>query len=136
MNKQLFLKQMTGRGFELTSINGQNPLKVGDIVTVRMELHAGRDYEYVHLKDMRAAGFEPVKTLSGHRYQDGLWFYESIRDASTNFFITSLRKGTYVFEYELRVTHAGEFSNGITTFRCMYAPEFSAHSEGERVKVQ
>jgi uncharacterized protein YfaS (alpha-2-macroglobulin family) len=101
-----------------------------------MELRADRDYEFVHLKDMRAAGFEPTKTLSGYRHQDGLWYYESIKDASTNFFITYLRKGTYVFEYELRVTHAGQFSNGITTFQCMYAPEFSAHSEGLRIKVK
>ena len=136
MNKQLFLKQITERGAELLPLNEQNTLKVGDIVTVRMELRADRDYEYVHLKDMRAAGFEPVKTLSGHRYQDGLWYYESIKDASTNFFFSALRKGTYVFEYELRVTHAGQFSNGITTFQCMYAPEFSAHSEGIRVTVE
>ena len=79
-------------------------LKVGDLVRVRLELRADRDYEYVHLKDMRASGFEPVSTLSGHRFQDGLWYYESIKDASTNFFITYLRKGTYVFEYNLRVT--------------------------------
>jgi hypothetical protein len=27
------------------------------------------------------------------------------------------------------ITHAGNFSNGITTIQCMYAPEFSSHSE-------
>ncbi|MDR0795298.1 MAG: hypothetical protein LBE79_04485 [Tannerella sp.] len=155
MNKQLFLRTLTSKGEELLLIengewrmeNGQLSLtperkaqqpiklKVGDLVRVRMELRADRDYEYVHLKDMRASGFEPVSTLSGHRYQDGLWYYESIKDASTNFFITYLPKGTYVFEYSLRVTHAGDFSNGITTFQCMYAPEFSAHSEGIRVTM-
>ncbi|MDR1055574.1 MAG: carboxypeptidase-like regulatory domain-containing protein [Prevotellaceae bacterium] len=136
MNKQLFLKKISDRGAELLPLNENNTLKVGDVLTVRMELRADRDYEYVHLKDMRAAGFEPTKALSGYRYQDGLWYYESIKDASTNFFITYLRKGTYVFEYELRVTHAGRFSNGITTFQCMYTPEFSAHSEGINVKVE
>ncbi|MDR1593056.1 MAG: hypothetical protein LBS43_01065 [Prevotellaceae bacterium] len=136
MNKQLFLKKITVRGAELQPLNESNVLQIGDIVTVRMELRADRDYEFVHLKDMRAAGFEPTKTLSGYRHQDGLWYYESIKDASTNFFITYLRKGTYVFEYDLRVTHAGQFSNGITTFQCMYAPEFSAHSEGIRIKVK
>ena len=146
MNKQLFLRILTPKGEELQPITESNPskagnssahqLKTGDLVRVRMELRADRDYEYVHLKDMRAAGFEPVSTLSGHRYQDGLWYYESVKDASTNFFITHLRKGTYVFEYDLRVSHVGDFSNGITTFRCMYAPEFSAHSEGIRVKVE
>ena len=120
----------------LEPITNSNRPKVGDVVTVRLELRADRDFEYVHLKDMRAAGFEPVNTLSGYRSQGGLWYYESIKDASVNFFISQLRRGTYVFEYNLRVTNAGDFSNGITTFQCMYAPEFNAHSEGVRVRVE
>ncbi len=136
MNKQLLLKQITGSGAELLLLNEQNIPKVGDVITVRMELRADRDYEFVHLKDTRAAGLEPIKAISGYRCQQGLWYYENIKDASTNFFIPYLRKGTYVFEYELRVTHAGQFSNGITTFQCMYAPEFNAHSEGVKVKVE
>ena len=92
--------------------------------------------EFIHLKDMRAAGLEPVNVLSTSKYQDGLWYYESTKDASTNFFINYLPKGTYVFEYELRVTYKGNFSNGITTIQSMYAPEFSSHSEGIRVKVE
>ena len=135
MNKQLFLRTFTNKGEQLQPMSENNKLKVGDLVRVRMELRADRNYEYVHLKDMRASGFEPVSTVSGHRYQDGLYYYESIKDASANFFITYLRKGTYVFEYDLRVSHAGDFSNGITTFQCMYAPEFSSHSEGIRVTV-
>ncbi|MDR0743254.1 MAG: hypothetical protein LBF05_02720 [Tannerella sp.] len=135
MNKQLFLRILTKKGEVLQPINETSQLNAGDLVRVRMELRADRDYEYVHLKDMRASGFEPASAHSGGRYQDGLWYYESVKDASTHFFITSLRKGTYVFEYDLRVSHVGDFSNGITTFQCMYAPEFSAHSEGIRVKV-
>jgi hypothetical protein len=46
-----------------------------------------------------------------------------------------LPKGTYVFEYPLRVSHQGDFSNGITSIQCMYAPEFTSNSEGIRVKV-
>ncbi|MDR0573503.1 MAG: hypothetical protein LBG96_05650 [Tannerella sp.] len=135
MNKQLFLRTLTKEGEKLQPINAINKLKVGDLVRVRMELRANRDYEYVHLKDMRASCFEPVSAVSGHRYQDGLWYYESVKDASVNFFITCLPKGTYVFEYDLRVSYAGDFSNGITTFQCMYAPEFSSHSEGIRVTI-
>jgi uncharacterized protein YfaS (alpha-2-macroglobulin family) len=135
MNKQLFLRTITNKGETLLPITESNGLKVGDLVCVRMELRADRDYEYVHLKDMRAAGFEPVSTRSGSRYQDGLWYYESVKDASVNFFIHYLPKGVYVFEYDLRVSHAGDFSNGITTFQCMYAPEFSSHSDGIRLSV-
>jgi uncharacterized protein YfaS (alpha-2-macroglobulin family) len=85
---------------------------------------------------MRASAFEPVETLSGYKYQDGLWYYQSPGDLATNFFIGYLPKGTYVFEYSLRVSQKGDFSNGITTIQCMYAPEFSSHSEGVRVKVE
>jgi uncharacterized protein YfaS (alpha-2-macroglobulin family) len=92
--------------------------------------------EYIHLKDMRAAGFEPVETLSAYKYQDGLYYYESPRDLATNFFIGYLPQGTYVFEYPLRVSQKGDFSNGITSIQCMYAPEFSSHSEGIRVTVK
>ncbi|MDR1153133.1 MAG: hypothetical protein LBL04_00350 [Bacteroidales bacterium] len=135
MTKQLFIKRSTAKGKSLEPVTGSNRPHVGDVITVRMELRADRDFEYVHLKDMRAAGFEPVNTLSGYRFQSGLGYYESIKDASVNFFISYLRKGTYVFEYDLRVANAGDFSNGITTFQCMYAPEFNAHSEGVRIKV-
>jgi hypothetical protein len=88
------------------------------------------------MKDMRASGFEPVNVISQYKYQDGLGYYENTRDASTNFFFNNLNKGTYVFEYPLFVTHKGDFSNGITTIQCMYAPEFTSHSEGVRVKVE
>jgi uncharacterized protein YfaS (alpha-2-macroglobulin family) len=135
MNKQLFIKRNTNKGKVLEPISDSNNPQVGDVITVRLELNADRDYEYVHLKDMRAAGFEPVNTLSGYRFQGGLGYYESIKDASVNFFISNLRKGTYIFEYDLRVTNTGNFSNGITTFQCMYAPEFNAHSDGMRVRV-
>jgi len=91
--------------------------------------------EFVHLKDMRASGFEPVQTLSGYRWQDGLGYYQEVKDVAHNFFISYLQKGSYVFEYSLRASHPGEFSNGITTLQCLYAPELATHSEGTRVRI-
>jgi uncharacterized protein YfaS (alpha-2-macroglobulin family) len=135
--KKLFLRQnAAGDGPKITPVAENTVLKPGDKLTVRIELRADRDMEYVHMKDMRACGFEPLNVFSGYRWQDGLGYYESTRDAATNFFISYLRKGVYVFEYPLVVTHAGDFSNGITTIQSMYAPEFSSHSEGMRVKVE
>lgn len=136
LKKELFKQQNTDRGPVLTPITSQSPLQIGDLVKVRIELRVDRDMEYVHLKDMRAAGFEPVSTLSTYRYQDGLYYYESTRDLATNFFIGYLSKGTYVFEYDLRVSQKGDFSNGVTNIQCMYAPEFASHSEGIRINVK
>ncbi|WP_169306859.1 alpha-2-macroglobulin family protein [Pedobacter polaris] len=136
IKKQLFIQNNTTKGNILTPLTTANVLTPGDLVKVRIEIYSDRDMEYVHLKDMRSAGFEPVNVISRYKYQDGLGYYESTKDASTNFFIGYMRKGTYVFEYELRVTHAGNFSNGITSLQCMYAPEFTTHSEGIRVNVK
>ncbi|MDR2040267.1 MAG: hypothetical protein LBQ60_20300 [Bacteroidales bacterium] len=136
ITRQLFIKRTTAKGKRLIPILGMVYPEVGDVVTVRLELHADRDFEYVHLKDMRASGLEPINMLSGYRYQDGLGYYENIKDASVNFFISHLRKGTYILEYDLRATHAGDFSNGVTTFQCMYAPEYNAHTEGIRIKIK
>ncbi|PSK95079.1 alpha-2-macroglobulin family protein [Taibaiella chishuiensis] len=136
LKKQLFIERNTDRGPVLTEIKPGNELQVGDKVKVRIELRADRDMEYVHLKDMRAACMEPVNVLSDYKYQGGLGYYESTRDMATNFFFSYLRKGTYVFEYPVFVTAKGDFSNGISTVQCMYAPEFSSHSEGTRVRVK
>jgi len=136
INKQLFLQKQSAKGNVLTPLTAINVLVPGDLVKVRIEIYADRAMEYLHLKDMRSAGFEPTNVISRYKYQDGLGYYESTKDASTNFFISYMPKGTYVFEYELRVTHTGNFSNGITSLQSMYAPEFSTHSEGVRVKVR
>lgn len=135
LKKKLFLKENTDTGEEITEITTNTNLKVGDLVRVRIELRSDRNMEFLHMKDMRASGLEPVNVLSTHKWQDGLGYYESTKDASTNFFFDYLPKGIYVFEYDLRVNNAGNMSNGITTIQSMYAPEFSSHSEGIRVKV-
>ena len=106
------------------------------MVRVRIELKVDRPMEFIHLKDMRASGFEPVNVLSRYKWQDGLGYYESTKDAATNFFFDYLPKGVYVFEYDVRANNAGNFSNGISTIQSMYAPEFSSHSKGLRVTIK
>ena len=131
----MFLRNHTDTGEEISEITPKTALKVGDLVRVRIELRSDRNMEFVHMKDMRAAGLEPTNVLSRYKWQDGLGYYESTKDASTNFFFDYLPKGVYVFEYDLRVNNAGNFSTGITTIQSMYAPEFSSHSEGVRIEV-
>jgi len=134
--KKLFVEKNTDRGPVMEPVTDNATFKVGDKVKVRIELRVDRDMEYVHMKDMRAASFEPVNVLSEYKWQDGLGYYQATKDASTNFFFDYLRKGTYVFEYTMFSTQVGTFSNGITTIQCMYAPEFSSHSEGLKVVVE
>ena len=136
MNKLLFKEENGDKGLIMKPIDEKTPLSTGDKIKVRIELRVDRDMEFVHMKDMRASGLEPTNVLSQYKWQGGLGYYESTRDAATNFFFDYLPRGTYVFEYPLVVTHKGDMSNGVTTIQCMYAPEFTSHSEGIRVKVK
>ena len=136
LKKQLFKEIKSDTGKKIEPLAADISLNPGDKVTVRIELRVDRAMDYVHIKDMRAACFEPTNVISQYKYQDGLGYYQSTKDASTNFFMDRLNPGTYVFEYRLKVYHKGDFSNGVTSIQCMYAPEFSSHSEGVRVLVE
>jgi uncharacterized protein YfaS (alpha-2-macroglobulin family) len=134
LNKSLFVKKDSVKGPVLESVK-DGRLRVGDLVVVRLELRTDRDMEYVHLKDGRGSGMEPVSVLSHYKYQDGLGYYESPKDTGNHFFIDYMPKGTYVFEYEVRVQHAGQYEMGIAEIQCMYAPEFNSHSQSIKLDV-
>jgi hypothetical protein len=131
--KQFFIERNGKSGPVLEELKEGNTLRVGDKLKVRVVLKTDRDMEFMHLKDMRASGTEPVNVLSGYRWQGGLGYYEATKDASTDFFFDLLPNGTWVFEYPLFVTHAGQFTAGISTIQSMYAPEFNAHSQGTKI---
>lgn len=134
LKKSLFLKDTTAKGQMLKPVTG--PLSVGDELVVRVELRVDRDMEYVHLKDQRGSGTEPVNVLSRYKYQDGLAYYESTRDTASHFFIDYLPKGVYVFEYSVRIQLKGRYQTGIASIQCMYAPEFNSHSESFELEVK
>lgn len=136
IDKQLFIETLTDNGPVLQPLQENQNLKPGDKVVSRLIITTDRDMEYVQLTDMRATAFEPTDHLSGYVYSGGLGYYKNISDVSTDFFIQYLNKGTYMLEYPVMVTQKGEFTNGIATLQCYYAPEFSAHSEGLRIVVE
>ncbi|MEO5966907.1 MAG: alpha-2-macroglobulin family protein [Ferruginibacter sp.] len=136
VTKELFVEVSTDKGPSLKAIKNGDNIKVGQKVVVRIVLKTDRDLEFVQLKDMRSAGLEPVDVLSGYVYRSGTAYYQSTLDASTNYFFNWLNKGTYVFEYSTFASQSGDFSNGITTVQCLYAPEFSSHSEGIRMNIE
>jgi hypothetical protein len=134
LKKTLFTRVNTKKGPVLEPVKG--PLAVGDELVVRLELRVDRDMEYVHLKDQRGSGTEPVNVISRYKYQDGLAYYESTRDTASHFFIDYLPKGAYVFEYSTRIQLRGEYQSGIAEIQCMYAPEFNSHSESIAITVK
>ncbi|MCH8540961.1 MAG: hypothetical protein LAT58_09350 [Opitutales bacterium] len=134
VEKQLLRRQTGPEGSTLVAVDG--PLEVGQEVVSRLVIRVDRDMDFVHLKDRRGSGLEPVNVLSGHRSQDGLWYYESTRDTASHFYFERLPRGTHVFEYSNLVRHRGEFSSGIATLQSFYAPEFNSHSEAVRLSVE
>ena len=118
------------------ALNESAPLKVGDKITVRLTVKADRDMDFVQIKDDRAACMEPLQAVSGFRWSNGLGYYQATKDASTQFFIDQMRKGTYVIEYQVYVNRTGEYQTGIATVQSAYAPEFGGHTGGYRVMVE
>lgn len=135
IEKKLFTEQNTATGQELIPV-GKEALRIGDKVIVRLTITLDRAMEYLHLQELPAACFEPVKQLSGNQWKFGTVYYEEVKDAATNFFFDRLERGTYVLEYPVWVNQAGEFQEGIATLQCLYAPEFISHTTaGERLKI-
>ena len=134
LEKALFKRTLTKGGPVLEPVAGT--VSIGEEIVCRITLRTDRDMEYVHLKDHRGSGTEPVNVLSSYRFQDGLAYYESTRDTASHFFIDYLPKGTYVFEYTVRVQHAGQYPTGMANIQCMYAPEFNSHSESIMLNVE
>lgn len=136
IDKELFKENVSAIGSGLMKITENNPLTVGDKVVVRLTIRVDRDMDFVQLKDMRAPCFEPLQTISGVTSSDRLIYYQTVKDASTNFYFDHLSKGTYVLEYPVYVNRSGEYANGITTIQSMYAPEFVSHTQGIKVIVK
>lgn len=134
VTKSLYRKINTDKGPTLEPVGG--PVSVGDELVTRIELRVDRDMEFVHMKDYRGSGTEPVDVLSQYHFQDGLAYYQSTRDTASHFFIDYLPRGTYVFEYSVRVQLRGQYQTGFTQIQCMYAPEYNGHSNSIELSVQ
>lgn len=134
VKKSLWVKRVTKEGARLEPVTGA--LKPGDEIVTRIEIRVDRDMEYIHLKNQRGSGVEPVNVISQYKWQDGLGYYEMTRDTADHFFIDWLPRGTYVFESSARVQLRGTYPTGIAEIQCMYAPEFNSHSSSVTMEVE
>ena len=133
VEKKYYKKTKGAKGTRLAAIG--EALEPGDELVARIEIKSDRSYEFVHLSDGRPACAEPVDVLSSYRWRDGVGYYQSTKDTATHYYIDCLNKGVFVLETSYRVQQKGVFTGGIATIQCMYAPEFTAHSSAESVRV-
>ena len=134
IKRELFVETVTDKGKKLVPVEKQ-ALKVGDKLTVKITFTSQQDMSFVFVKDLRAAGFEPIEQISRYEYNDRMSYYQTNTDTDMEFFIEFLPKGTHQLEYSMFVTKEGYLNNGYALIQCQYAPEFSAYSDGMRVKV-
>ena len=134
IKRELFVETVTDEGKKLVPVEKQ-ALKVGDKLTVKITFTSQQDMSFVFVKDLRAAGFEPIEQISRYEYNDRMSYYQTNTDTDMEFFIERLPKGTHQLEYSMFVTKEGYLNNGYALIQCQYAPEFSAYSDGMRVKV-
>lgn len=135
VKQQLFKKLLTVNGPELMPL-ADGRAAVGDEVVVRVTLTADRDLDFVHLKTARPASLEPGVVTSGYRWGGALSWYEAVRDTATDRFIEHLPAGTHVFEFSARADRRGVCRGGITEARCLYAPDFAAHTEAPTLTTE
>ena len=134
IKRELFVETVTDKGKKLVPVEKQ-ALKVGDKLTVKITFTSQQDMSFVFVKDLRAAGFEPIEQISRYEYNDRMSYYQTNTDTDMEFFIEFLPKGTHQLEYSMFVTKEGYLNNGYALIQCQYAPEFSAYSDGMRIKV-
>lgn len=142
ITKQLFVEKITADKKVMLPLNDAKDkdyaqiVKKGDKIIVRLIISSDRDMEFVALKDSRPSTLEPLNQLSSTNWRENLVYYRSVKDASTNYFIHKLPKGTYVFEDEYFVNNSGEFSGGIAELQSMYAPEYKATGSCGRLEIE
>lgn len=135
VDRSYFLRQNNGKEWTLTPLAEGTVIQPGDQIEVHLSLRTKHAAEYVHLRDPRAAGMEPDTTVSRYKWDQGIGWYEEIRDSGTNFFFEQLPAGQYTFKYRLRANLAGHFRVGPATIQSMYAPEFTAYSAGHMIHI-
>lgn len=136
IDKNFYREVKTNDGIVLKAINDGVAIHVGDEITVQIILRVDRSMDFIHVQDDRPAGTEPLDVISGHKYDNGLWYYQATRDLSSDFYIASISPGQYTIEYKLVASHEGTFSAGLAVAQSYYAPEMSSHSEGRTLVVE
>ena len=134
LGRKYFLRYKEGDDYRLKPLALGETVKVGDQLEIQLTVKTKSQFEYVHLKDPKPAGFEAEELKSGWKWEQ-LSRYEEPRDSLTNFFMDWLPHGEYVLKYRLKATTPGKYRIGSALMQSMYAPEFSAYSDGMEIKV-
>lgn len=135
VRRELFVERIDGDKTKYVPVSEED-IKVGDKIKIVLYIENQQDMEFVYLKDLRGACFEPAEQVSRYHHSDGLWYYQSTSDVAMEFFFDAMPKGRHELSHTVYVTKEGSFSAGYAVVQCQYAPEFGAYSEGGRIVIK
>lgn len=116
-------------------INSSTVLNSAERVQVRLKVRSATNLKFVHVKDIRAAAFEPQNVKSGYEYTDKVSYYQAIKDTGMEIFVEMLPRGITEFRYDLVVAQGGTFHSGPAILQSMYKPGLTAYSGVSVIKV-
>ena len=116
-------------------LTNDSHLKTGDKVRVKLTIETASWLKFVHISDPRAAAFEPADNNSGYQYNDGLSYYQSVKDTGLEIFTESVPRGVSEITYEMIVAMDGQFTSGPARLQCMYQPSVVAYSSSQKFQI-
>lgn len=112
-------------------LNPKEKYHVGDRIRIRLTVQCKRNFDMVEIIDSHAACMESVEQLS---WNDS-FVHVSPLDKETRYYYHGLSEGTHSIETEYFITRDGVYEMGLSTVKCLYAPEYQAICQSEQIVV-
>jgi hypothetical protein len=116
-------------------IKENTALQISDKIKTVLTIKTARQLNYVFINERRAAAMEPRETESEYKYEDGLEYYQSVKDAGYLIFVDKIPSGIHNISYETVITASGNFTNGPASLQCMYQPSINTYSNMSNIIV-
>ncbi len=116
-------------------IKDTTTLQISDKIKTVLTIKTARQLNYVFINERRAAAMEPREIESGYKYEDGLDYYQSVKDAGYLFFVDKIPSGIHSISYETVISASGNFTEGPASLQCMYQPSINVYSNMSNVVV-
>ncbi|MDB4969934.1 MAG: Large extracellular alpha-helical protein [Myxococcales bacterium] len=134
IERKYFRKVHQADGYHLQALASGDKVKVGEEIEVRLYIKTKSQFEYVHVKEPRGAGFEETTLVSGWKW-DKLSSYQEPRDSLYNFFVDWMPHGEFELRHSLRPTTPGHYRIGSAVLQSMYSPDVTAFTAGMELEV-
>ena len=112
-------------------LNPKEKYSVGERIRIRLTIQCKRNFDLVEIIDSHAACMESVEQLS---WNDS-FVHVSPLDRETRYYYHGLSEGEHSIETEFFITRAGVYELGLSTVKCLYAPEYQATCKSEQIVV-